>query len=171
MVQIGVRPVQLLEVVDRILGRGPMVAKLARYAGVSAISTTISLVVLVSLVASNTVSSGWANVIATAVGTVPSFELNRRWVWGRSGRRSVAAEIVPFCILSFLALAISTLAVSAATGWASAAGLGDAVRAGVAVAANLASFGTMWVVQYFALDRLLFRASPEVSGSNCQERD
>ena len=39
---------------------------------------------LTLLVGTDAVTAGWANVIATGVGTVPSFELNRRWVWGRS---------------------------------------------------------------------------------------
>jgi hypothetical protein len=69
---------------------------------------------------------------------------------------------VPFGALSFLSLAISTLAVSLATAWASAAGLGNSIRAGVAVAANLSTFGALWVAQYFLLDRILFRhGSPD----------
>jgi putative flippase GtrA len=130
---------------------------LFRYAGVSAVSTTVSLTVLLTLVATDAVSSGWANVIATAVGTVPSFELNRRCVWRRSGSRSMGTEVVPFFGLSFLSLAISTLAVSRATAWASEAGFDNVVRVWLAVGANLGSFGTMWVVQYLVLDRFLFR--------------
>jgi len=141
---------------------------LLRYSGVSALSTTISLTVLASLVASNATSPGWANVIATAVGTGPSFELNRRWVWSRQGRRSLTAEIVPFCALSFIALAVSTLAVSVATGWAAAVGFGSSARAMVAVTANLTAFGTMWVIQFFVLDRVLFRSA---HGSRCSGAD
>ena len=100
--------------------------KLARYATVSVVSTTVSLSILGTLVATSLVTVGWANVIATAAGTVPSFELNRRWVWRRTGRRSLAAEVVPFCALSFLGLALSTLAVS--FGAARAASLGTAAR-------------------------------------------
>ena len=74
-------------------------AKLVRYATVSVIATAVSLTVLGVLVGTSVVSAGWANVIATAVGTVPSFELNRRWVWHANGRRSMRAEIVPFAVL------------------------------------------------------------------------
>jgi hypothetical protein len=56
-------------------------AKLLRYAAVSAISTATSLTVLGLLVGLLNAPAGWANVAATAIGTVPSFELNRRWVW------------------------------------------------------------------------------------------
>jgi len=133
-----------------------LVRKLARYATVSVISTSVSLTILGVLVATSAVTAGWANVIATAVGTIPSFELNRRWVWGRTGRRSALAEVTPFCALSFVGLGLSTLAVSSAAGWAASAGLGTAARTVVAQGANVATFGTLWVVQYVLLDRVLF---------------
>jgi putative flippase GtrA len=132
-----------------------LVRKLIRYATVSAISTATSLIVLGGLVATDTITAGWANVIATAVGTVPSFELNRRWVWRKRGPRSLLAEIAPFCALSLTGLVLSSVAVSAAAGWAS--GLGHTARAMAAVAANVTVFGTLWLAQYVMLDRILFR--------------
>ncbi len=132
------------------------VRRLARYATVSVISTCVSVTILGSLIATSAVTAGWANLIATAVGTVPSFELNRRWVWRRSAHRSVLAEVAPFCALSFLGLAVSTVAVSVAAGWAAESGLGTGVRALVAQGANVATFGTLWLAQYVLLDRVLF---------------
>jgi putative flippase GtrA len=131
--------------------------KLVRYAAASAIATSVSLSLLGVLVATRTATPGWANVVATAAGTVPSFELNRRWVWRKSGRRSVWAEIGPFCALSFLGLALSTLAVSAASRWAAGSGHGIGARTVVAEGANVATFGALWVAQYLMLDRVLFR--------------
>jgi putative flippase GtrA len=133
-----------------------LVRKLARYATVSIISTTTSLTILGILVGTNATTAGWANVIATAAGTVPSFELNRRWVWRKHGRRSLRVEVAPFCALSFSGLALSTLAVSAAAGWAGAAGLGTTARALAAQAANATVFGALWVAPYLILDRVLF---------------
>jgi putative flippase GtrA len=135
--------------------------KLARYAAVSAISTTLSLTVLGLLVGTNAAPAGWANVIATLIGTVPSFELNRRWVWNKTGRRSVATEIGPFVALSFAELGLSTMAVSAAARWTSAARFGTTAHTLAAETANIATFGSLWIVQYVILDRLLFRPSPE----------
>ena len=135
-----------------------LLRKLARYAAVSAVSTTTSLCILGLLVATNAVTAGWANVVATAVGTVPSFELNRRWGWRRTGGRSLAREVGPFWALSVLGLALSTVAVHLAAGWASSAGLGTGARTLTAEAANVGTFGSLWVAQYVILDRLLFRS-------------
>jgi putative flippase GtrA len=136
-----------------------LLRKFGRYIGVSAISTIVSLTILGVLVATGATSAAWANVIATVVGTVPSFELNRRWVWRRTGRRSMLKEVGPFTALSMLSLVLSTVAVAATAGWA--AQLGDTtVRTVVAEAAHVGTFGLLWVVQYLLLDRLLFRRAP-----------
>jgi len=151
---------------DRIAARfGRHPAQLMRYATVSAISTSVSLSILGVLVATRAVTAGWANVIATSVATVPSFELNRRWVWARKGPRSLHKEAAPYFALTFAGLGLSTLAVSVATGWASSHHASDAGRAFVALAANLAGFGTVWVIQYVVLDRVLFRHRPHHAGA------
>jgi putative flippase GtrA len=128
--------------------------KLIRYGAVSAVATSVSMIVLGVLVATRTLTPGWANLVATGVGTVPSFELNRRWVWGKRGRRSLAGEVVPFAILSFAGLALSTLAVSVAGHLA--AGLHTVARTTVVEAASVGAFGSLWVLQFLLLDRLLF---------------
>ena len=86
-------------------------AQLLRYSAVSGISTVTSLTILGVLVGLFGVDAVLANVLATAVGTVPSFELNRRWVWFDQSQRSVLRQVTPFCTLSFAGLVISTLTV------------------------------------------------------------
>jgi putative flippase GtrA len=150
---------------DRIVaGFGRHLAQLLRYSAVSAISTSVSLTILGTLVATRAVTPGWANVIATAVATAPSFELNRRWVWARKGRRSLHREAAPYFALTFTGLGLSTLAVSVATGIASAHHAGTGTRTAVALLANLAGFGTVWVAQYVILDKVLFRHRPHHGG-------
>jgi putative flippase GtrA len=137
-----------------------LVPRFVRYASVSAVSTATSLTVLGILVDLAAVSAGWANVAATAVGTVPSFELNRRWVWGKSSRRSLAAEVFPFTILSFTGLAISTITVHIAGSWAAARGWPATRRALLLMATNAAAYGSLWILQFVLLDRVLFRPAP-----------
>jgi len=131
-------------------------AQLVRYGAVSVIATTTSLVVLGALVSTRTLTPGWASLTATAVGTVPSFELNRRWVWGRTGDRSVRSEVAPFATLSAAALALSTAAVSLAGQWADHMDLGTTPRTLVIQAASVAAFGSLWLAQFVVLDRVLF---------------
>ena len=97
--------------VRTVLRRPGRMAQLLRYSAVSGISTVTSLTILGVLVGLFGVDAVLANVLATAVGTVPSFELNRRWVWFDQSQRSVLRQITPFCTLSFAGLVISTLTV------------------------------------------------------------
>jgi putative flippase GtrA len=136
---------------------GEQIRKLLRYASVSAVSTATGLTVLGVAVGLLHVPAGWANVAATAIGTVPSFELNRRWVWGRAGHRSVRAEVAPFVALSFVGLALSTLAVHVAGAWADSRGWSSPARTGLVMATNLGTYGSLWVLQFQLLDRVLFR--------------
>jgi putative flippase GtrA len=131
------------------------VAKLVRYGAVSVIATTTSLLVLGVLVGILAAPAACSNVVATAVGTAPSFELNRRWVWRRRGHRSLVSELVPFAVLSFAGLALSTLAVQLA-----ASATNDWPRLWHTIAvevANIGAFGSLWVLQFVLLDRVLFR--------------
>ena len=130
--------------------------QLVRYGAVSIVATTTSLVVLGVLVSTRALTPGWANVVATAVGTVPSFELNRRWVWRRHGKASTTREVVPFAAMSAAGLALSTLSVVAVGRWADHSALTGATRTVAIQAANLAAFGALWLLQFVVLDRLLF---------------
>ncbi|MGH9126681.1 MAG: GtrA family protein [Acidimicrobiales bacterium] len=152
--------------VPRLLA-APLVRKLAKYASVSVISTVVSLSILGTLIATRATTAGWANVLATGVATIPSFELNRRWVWAKAGRRSIWAEVGPFVTWCFAELGLSTLAVSAAARWADHSHLGTGARTFVALAANVLTFGTLWLAQFWILDRILFRhrAPVAVEGS------
>ena len=94
-------------------------------------------------------------MLATAVGTVPSFELNRRWVWFDHSQRSLLRQVTPFCTLSFAGLVVSTLTVRAVS--ARTVDLSRGWHTLAVEAANVAAYGALWVVQFVLLDRVLFR--------------
>jgi putative flippase GtrA len=141
--------------------RSALIRRFVRYGSVSAISTVISLVTLGILVGALGAPAVLSNVIATAVATGPSFELNRRWVWAHTGQRSIRRQAVPYFLLSFLGLIVSTLAVHlAADATAHSTRL---VHTAAVEIATILSYGVLWLVQFFLCDRLLFRVQP--SGS------
>ncbi|MGH9054978.1 MAG: GtrA family protein [Acidimicrobiales bacterium] len=98
-----------------------------------------------------------ANMVATATATIPSFELNRRWVWSKRDRRSWGREVVPFWAWAFLELGLSTLAVHSVDAYAQSSGVHHALRTLAAELTTVATTGTLWVVQFFLFDRVLFR--------------
>lgn len=134
--------------------------KVTRCLGVSVITTVISLSTLGIATAVFGVVAWVANVIATGVATGPSYHLNRRWTWGRRDPSHPWREVMPFWALSFAGLALSTIAVGVADGWAAGAGLTGPMHTGVLLLAHLSGFGALWVVQFVILDRVLFRPVP-----------
>jgi putative flippase GtrA len=130
-----------------------------RFATVSVASTAFSQVLLFGLSRALTETGlsramAWvvANVVAVTLAAVPSFYLNRMWVWGRDHRHvSVTREVLPFWGFAFAGLVLSTISVAVA------AQFSDAVW--VANAANLAAFGALWVTKFVVFDRHVFGVS------------
>jgi putative flippase GtrA len=127
----------------------------------------VSLVTLGLLVGVVGFPATWANVIATGIGTVPSFELNRRWVWAQRGQRSIPRQALPYALLSFAGLVISTFAVHLA-----ADATVDSTRVLHTAAvemANVGTYGSLWIVQFVLCDRLLFPHRAQTPGSSNED--
>ena len=95
--------------------RTPEGLKLIRYTAVSVISALTSLVVLTIVYGvlrlwSEVFSTLFANVVAG----VPSYILNRRWVWGKSGRSHWWREILPFWVMSLTGIGFALLTATSA---------------------------------------------------------
>jgi putative flippase GtrA len=131
-----------------------VLARLTRCFAVSVGTTLLSAGVLVVLAVGLAVPAGTANVVAVACGIGPSYVANRRWVWRRTGRGSMAREVAPFWMMSFIGLVLSTVAVAQTA--ALTASWPASVRAIALPAANLAVFGVLWCAQFVVLDRIVF---------------
>jgi putative flippase GtrA len=136
--------------------RRAMMQRFVRYGSVSVISTLLGLAILSVLIGAVGYPAVWSNVIAVGIATVPSFELNRRWVWVQNGERSILRQAVPYFVLSFAGLVISTLAVHVASD--ATIHSSRLIHTGAAEVANVASYGTLWLLQFLLCDRILFRS-------------
>jgi putative flippase GtrA len=132
--------------------------------GVSVVSTFVCLTTLAVATAGLGIAAWSANVVATAIATVPSYHLNRRWTWGKRGASNVRREVLPFWVLAFAGLALSTLAVGVADAWAAGAHLSAPLRTVTVLVAHLSGFGLLWVAQFVLLDRVLFARSVSTTG-------
>ena len=126
--------------------------KALKYSMVSVIAIGCSQAILVTCHA----ILGWdavvSNVTAVTVSSVPSYLLNRAWVWGRKGEHDWLREVLPFWVFAFCGLGLSVVFVWLATKWS------DATI--VVSFANLSAFGLLWVARYIILDQLLFNTLP-----------
>jgi putative flippase GtrA len=93
--------------------------------------------------------------------TVPSYTLNRRWVWGKGGKSHLWREVVPFWVLAFVGLAVSSVAVWLAGGVARHHHLGHGSTAVLVNGANLLSFAVLWVGKFIIYNKLFHMAPVE----------
>src|ERR1700722_11723732 len=112
--------------------------KLIRFALVSVISALTSLVTLILVFGvlrlwSEVYSSLFANIVAG----VPNYILNRRWVWGKSGRSHVWREIVPFWVMSIIGIVFALFVAALAHHFADSHHLHHLARTVLIVGANI----------------------------------
>jgi putative flippase GtrA len=138
-----------------------LIAKLVRCMAVSVIVTTLSLTMLGVLVGVVHMAAVPANVVTTLVASVPSYVLNRRWVWKVTGRSDLRRQVLPFWGLAMAGLVLSSVAVGVTAHVADGMDVSGTVRTLGVQAANLAAWGLLWVIQFVALDRWLFH-DPDV---------
>ncbi len=139
-----------------------MVQRVRRCLSVSVITTIISVSTLVMATAVFGVEAWIANIIATSLATVPSFHLNRRWTWGRTDASDPLREVLPFWMMAFVGLALSTVTVGIADSWALRMQLPPSMQLGAILAGHLGGFGLLWVAQFMVLDRVLFARPTEL---------
>jgi putative flippase GtrA len=147
----------MTEVVQRVRAwlRTPEGTKLFRYTMVSVISTAVSFIVLFLVYG---VLKLWgavaSTVFANAVATFPSYWLNRRWAWGKSGRSHLAKEVLPFWTMAALGIAFSIVGASLAKHIGTKYGLSHAEETVLVLVANVLSFGIFWVLKLMLFNRL-----------------
>jgi putative flippase GtrA len=135
---------------DRLTGgRG---LKAIRYSAVSVVAVVITQASLIVLHGVLGVGPALSNLLAVSISAVPAFILNKRWVWGKSGRSHLRREVLPFWGFTLLGLGISSGFVVLSRG------LGDGTL--VVMGANLLGFGVVWVAKFVFLDALIFRDHP-----------
>lgn len=131
--------------------------KKTRYALVSAVSVPIGTVAvgIFNLIG---LSAAWAALAGNSVGAIPSYGLNRYWVWGKTDANRLLREILPFWIITVVGIAASFLVAREAGRLTRDHGITGPARLTILLTANLAGFGVLWVVKYVIFDRLLFVA-------------
>jgi putative flippase GtrA len=129
--------------------------KIFRYTMVSVISTAVSTIVIVIVYG---VAKLWTEVPSTifgnAVATFPSYWLNRRWAWGKSGRSHFVKEVLPFWVMAALGIAFSIIGASLARHIGQHFKLGHLELTVLVLVANVVSFAVFWVVKLLVFNRL-----------------
>ncbi len=124
-----------------------------RYLLTSGLSTVISEVALVALYAAGVTGATMAAVLATLVGTIPSYLISRYWIWPEADRRGVGRQMALYWLTTAASLVVSSLATGAAAAHAPA---GRELHVLVAGTAYAGTYLVLWVAKYLIYQRLVF---------------
>jgi putative flippase GtrA len=138
----------------RSLYEKPLVHKFFKYSMTSVVGVILGQSLILFFASGLEWSWGWANFWAVAISTVPTYYMSRQWVWQKSGKSSLYAEVIPFWAMTFLGLLLSTIAVV----WLEHHYPDNHLLANLG---NVIGFGVLWLAKFFVLDRLLFNVTHE----------
>ncbi len=150
--------VTLPAVVEKL--RTPEGIKFFRYSMASVVAVAVSVVCLVFFKGVLGMSGWVSSTLATAIAAIPSYEMNRKWAWGKSGRSHVLKEVVPFWALAFLGWAFSTYSVAVTEHLMRVHHVGHVVDTTGVTVVYIAAFGVLWVGKFIIFNRLLFVHRP-----------
>tara|TARA_X000000368_G_scaffold232102_1_gene183343 strand:+ start:691 stop:1110 length:420 start_codon:yes stop_codon:yes gene_type:complete len=122
--------------------------KKIRYISVSVLTAPVGQILLFLFFVVLDLSAFTSNVLAVTISTIPNYLLNRLWVWKRVRNHSFRNEILPYWVIAFLGLALSTCFVLIANSeW----------NHWIAInMANATGYTILWIAKYFILDRYIF---------------
>lgn len=132
------------------------VHKFIRYSMVSAVAIVISQVVILVCAWVFGFSGVVANAVGAAASTPASYELNRKWAWGKHGKSHMWREVVPFWALTVAGFLASTVTVGLADSFAKHHSVTGLARALVIMGASLFAYGVIWIAKFVIFNRLVF---------------
>jgi putative flippase GtrA len=133
----------------------PEGTQLIRYTMVSVISTIVSFGVLAIVFGAHIIKGEIeATVFANVSATLPSYYLNRKWVWGKAGRSHLMKEIVPFWVMAAIGITVSIGGAAVARHIGITHHLSHIQQTVVVLLANVVSFGLFWILKYMLYNRL-----------------
>ena len=137
------------------LAQSPQGLKVVRYTMVSVISALTSLVILTLVFGVLRLwTEVWSAFFANVMAGFPSYFLNRRWVWKKSGRSHWWREVLPFWVMSLTGIGFALITSSWAHNFAEAHHLHHLARTVLVVGANIAAFGVLWLLKFMILNKL-----------------
>lgn len=145
--------------VERLLSpaRGTgAVHKFIRYSMVSAVAIGISQVTILVCTWLFHLSGVASNAIGAVASTPASYELNRKWAWGKHGKSHLWREVVPFWSLTIAGLVASTGTTALADSELGSHHVIGLERSLIIMAASLFAWGVIWVAKFVIFNRLVF---------------
>lgn len=129
--------------------------KLIRFTSVSVVSAIVSLLAIALIYGFRIIRGEVeATLFGNLVAAIPSYSLNRKWVWGKTGRSHVRKEILPFLALAVLSIGFSMVGGAYAKHLVQTHQWSHLFNTCIVDVANLASFAIFWVLKLVLFNRI-----------------
>jgi len=131
-----------------------------RYSMVSGVAIVISQVAILICTAIFHFSGILANTVGAVAATPASYELNRKWAWGKRGKSHLWKEVTPFWALTLIGYLASTGTVQLADNMCASHHVTGLDRAFAIMGASLFAYGVVWVAKFIIFNKLVFGSTP-----------
>jgi putative flippase GtrA len=133
---------------------GPAWRRWGRYAVTSVVATAASEGTLLVLYGEHVLDASAAAVVASVVGTAPSYLMSRFWIWPEADRRRPGPQAVGYWLVGLVSLGLSSLLTGVA---AANAPTGRTAHLAVVAVAYFGTYGLLWILKFAVYQRFLFR--------------
>jgi putative flippase GtrA len=130
--------------------------KLFRYSMTSVVAVIVTQVCFLVFVGLIRMDAVLASTLSTAIAAVPSYEMNRKWAWGKSGKSHLWREVVPFWALAFIGWAFSTTCVYFMQRYANHHHFSHLSKTVWVDAVFIGAFGVLWVGKFIIFNKVMF---------------
>lgn len=129
--------------------------KVIRFTSVSVISTVVSNAVIFIVYGLKLIPNEiYATLFGNLVATLPSYNLNRKWTWGKKGRSHFRREIVPFWSMSILGILFSIILATVAQHLIHSHHWPHLLNTILVSFANLLSFLIFWFLKMWVFNKI-----------------
>ena len=134
----------------------PLGQKLFRYSMASVVAVILSNILLLIFIGIINMGEVLAASLATGLSAIPSYEMNRKWAWGKKGKSHLLKEVVPFWGLAFLGWGLSTLAVWWMGRYTRDHHFSHLAKTGAVDLVYIGAFGVLWVAKFIIFNSVMF---------------
>ena len=138
------------------------VHKFIRYSMVSGVAIVISQATILICAVLFHLSGIAANTAGAITATPASYELNRKWAWGKRGKSHMWKEVAPFWGLTIVGYLGSTGTVEVADNLCAAHHVTGLGRGFAIMGASLCAYGVVWVAKFIVFNKLVFAGGADV---------
>ena len=129
------------------------IARLTRYAATSGVAFAVSEATLLILYGLNLTTATVAALVASLVGTVPSYLLSRYWIWREASRERVFRQVMLYWFVSISCIALTGALTGALASFAPA---GHPFHLLVVAIGYPIVMLTFWLIKFVIYQRIIF---------------